>query len=62
MHATTLKKHEQVQSTPVWPYELAKDELKFTINFVEANYKDCDELVSNAINSATPQHTTMRLN
>ena len=40
--ARTLKQQEEVQNTPVQPSELAKNELKFAVKFVEANYKNCD--------------------
>ena len=53
VHARILKEREEVQSLPVQPQELAKNELQFTINFIEENYKNCDELVSNAINTTT---------
>ena len=44
VHARTLKQQEEVQNIPVQPRELAKNELKFAIKFVEANYKNCDEI------------------
>ena len=58
----TFKEQKEVKSLPVQPQALAKNELKFSVNFVEANYKNCDELVSNAINPATKQDTTVHLN
>ena len=58
----TLKQQEEVQSIPAQLRELAKNELKFSVNFVGANYKNFDELVSNAINPTTKQDTTVHLN
>ena len=37
VHATTLQWQVEVKCTPAWPCQLAKDKLKFAINFVEAN-------------------------
>ena len=53
VHTRTLKQQEEVQNIPVQPRELAKNKSKFAIKFVEANYKNCDKLVSNAINTTT---------
>ena len=53
VHARTLKQQEKVQNIPAQPHELAKNELEFAVKFVEANYKNFDELVSNAINPTT---------
>ena len=62
VHAKTSKQQEEVQNTPAWPCELAQNELQFSVKFVEVNYKNCDELVSNAINTTTKQDKTVRLN